>query len=352
MMGNKCLFSCRHEGFYYILLLYLFSVLILPVNIKAQTEAEATKAPVMKPKPEGVYCLMPFQTAINSSTLATMEQDPIWTMPNINGIAVRCSWSAIEPGDGTFNFSLFDEAIQLARQYGKNVSFSVTPGSFSPQWLYNEGAQTFMFTLSTGQTGVMPLPWDPTFQQKWFVLIKQLGQRYNNDPELTYMTMGGLGQQVETSFVQAPTDIQTFDAMNGQVKWLDAGKAIEAQYVLYFPTTRVLYAIDTPTPDTQGAQTMTELVNDCARSTPQQFGIRSDGLRPDYDETGATGLLLSQYANRLTTGFQMSLPAGSQSLSLWFSVAEQMQVNFVEVYEGDCENPDQAAALQQGNSAL
>ena len=299
----------------------------------------------VKAGPVGNFCLMPFQTSFNSTTISIMQADTVWTEAGVEGVAIRCSWGAIETSDGVFNMAYFDAAMQLAQQYGKKVSISVTAGTFTPQWVYTAGAQAFNFTQNDGTPGTMPEPWDPTFQKKWFALIAKLGKRYDGNANLAYVAMSGAGQQMETYFAQNATDIANFDAMGGQAKWLGAAEAIEAQYARQFPTTHVLFAIAPPTTDPQGASTMTTMISACAAKSPSQFGIRSDGLRPDYEQNGVVGTLLTQYAHKILTGFQMSLPAQTQSLMLWFTVSQEMQADFVEVFHGDCENSVQAPAL-------
>ena len=307
----------------------------------------------LKSWPKGVYCLLPFQDGSqpDSVMVKNLVKDTTWTMSSalVTGMAVRVAWSVVEPSNGVYDYTVFDQAVALGQQYGKKVSLSITAGTFTPQWVYSAGAQQFNFTLSTGQAQIMPLPWDPVFQAKWFALIQQLGKRYDGNAVVSYVAMGGVGRQMETYFVQVPLDITEFDATNGQELWLNATEANAWTFAQAFPRTQILYAIAPPSPDPTGSTTMTQMIGSGVSAFPIHFGIRSDGLRPLYDVNGTVGQLLLQYAGQATTGFQMSAPAVNQSLSLWFSVAVQMKADFVEVYETNVQDPSQATALATWN---
>jgi hypothetical protein len=58
----------------------------------------------------------------------------------IDGATLVFYWSAIEPQDGVYDWSAVDSQIAAVAALGKKVNLGVLPGTFSPSWLYAEGA--------------------------------------------------------------------------------------------------------------------------------------------------------------------------------------------------------------------
>jgi hypothetical protein len=250
----------------------------------------------------------------------------------------------------------------LARRYKKKLGMSIGAGTFTPAWVYTAGSPRFNFNklLQDGTTTpqVMPLPWDSVFQAKWSVLVQEFGRRYNGTPEVAYITMGGLGRQLETFFVDSPEDIATFTVNNGLNNWYGAGVKVAGFYATSFPNTRFLYALGAPTPTTEGRAMLDQLVNSCSSLYPARFGVRSDGLRSQMGLQDPIGLTIQRLSPTTTAGFQMLLPfKGGQTsltgtLSDALNVAIQFKAHFVEVYSGDCSDSTQQTALKQANPKL
>ena len=120
---------------------------------------------------------------------------------NVDGIALRYFWSALEPRDGVFNWSKLDSDIAEATTHGKKVSLSVLPGVATPPWVYEAGAAQFSFfwTQSWGERPCarisIPIPWDPIYLSKWEGFVRELGRRYNRDPTLAIIKITGINSE-------------------------------------------------------------------------------------------------------------------------------------------------------------
>src|SRR6266481_684752 len=128
---------------------------------------------------------------------------PIFNNPQVDGIALRYFWNALEPSEGQFNWAPIDTEIAQANEHGKLVSLGVTPGVFTPDWVYREGAAQFSFLWDKlwGPPPCskvrMPVPWDPVYLSKWLAFVRAIGRRYYGNPALVSVKIEGINAQTE-----------------------------------------------------------------------------------------------------------------------------------------------------------
>ncbi|HEY6843804.1 MAG TPA: beta-galactosidase, partial [Thermoanaerobaculia bacterium] len=97
------------------------------------------------------------------------------SVSGVDGIVLVIGWDAIEPAMGQYDFSALDTWMREAAQSGKKVDLTITAGSATPSWLFqNAGAKALNFTISphSGATGVCDAemiapPWDAVFLSQW-----------------------------------------------------------------------------------------------------------------------------------------------------------------------------------------
>jgi hypothetical protein len=99
----------------------------------------------------------------------------------------QVAWKRIEPSPGVYDFSLFDQGIDRARQLGGRFGFRVMawcPGCWldaTPDWLPR-------------QPGTDIPAWDDeAFLGAWDRLMAELGKRYADEPALGWVDVGGYG---------------------------------------------------------------------------------------------------------------------------------------------------------------
>src|SRR5579885_3132349 len=118
--------------------------------------------------------------------------------PEIDGLALRYSWSQLEPRENVFNWSGIDRDIAAARRFGKKISIGVTAGARTPRWVYLAGARGFTYTwdrpwgFPVCSARTIPVPWDPVYLSKWGEFVKTLGVRYSDNPALAYVKITGI----------------------------------------------------------------------------------------------------------------------------------------------------------------
>jgi hypothetical protein len=175
--------------------------------------------PAQSPTPasiNGVYDLGgPDSTSFASSVLANTSVD---------GLAIRATWSTVEPSDGTFNWSKIDTVLALAQAHGKKVSISVEAGIHTPSWVYAEGAERFQFVWDRPwgpplcSIAAIPLPWDSVFQQKWSAFVGAFGKRYDLNPIVSHVKLTGVNGKTQETIL--PHSVNE-DINNGQCMGYD-----------------------------------------------------------------------------------------------------------------------------------
>jgi hypothetical protein len=127
--------------------------------------------------------------------------------PNVDGIALRTSWDALEPAEGGFNWSLLDGEVGRARTHHKHISLSVEAGFHTPAWVFAAGAAAFYLVwdkpwgppLCSQQR--IPVPWDPVYVSKWQDFIVQLGRRYESQPALSNVKLTGINSRTQEAIL-------------------------------------------------------------------------------------------------------------------------------------------------------
>ena len=116
--------------------------------------------------------------------------------------------------------------------YGKPYKLSVKAGIRTPEWVYNEGAQSFSYKKTRGARGKIknpreshiPIPWDPIYLKYFKKFIEQMGERYSGDDNCIAVTISGINSQsAEMHLPKEPEHIREWERL-GDYK----GKIVEA----------------------------------------------------------------------------------------------------------------------------
>lgn len=118
--------------------------------------------------------------------------------PQIDGALLMFTWTQLEPTRGGYNWNAVDAAIQPWRQAGKKFALRVqtassvkynapwnanTNGNATPAWVYSDGVRSVQETDGS----ILPVYWDPAYQQDLSAFVTALAGRYNSSPDLTFV---------------------------------------------------------------------------------------------------------------------------------------------------------------------
>jgi hypothetical protein len=333
---------------------YSLSTLLSAVMLFAVSGAEAQ---TQKASAQGIiYLLKADRPDFPSRDLA---KEPCWTNPSVQGVLLRTFWNKIQPREGAIDWSFFDQGVALAAEHDKKVGLLITAGVTTPQWVYAAGAHEFTVTTPKGPVFSMPLPWDPAFQAKWGEVIRAFGARYDSNPQVAYVVMGGSGRRAESFFVSTPEDVAAFDRVGGLTSWKTGVKWITGEYAKHFSATPFLLDLGAPVPSAQGRAALEDVCNSAVAAYPHRFGVRSDGLAANYSPTSFGAREIAALTGSTTVGFQMSVPSkgrlnpqGGSLLADALNRGIGLGAHFIEVYAGDCNEPGNAQVLAQAADKL
>lgn len=181
----------------------------------------------------GLYCSCPPTTGVGTGSVIP----EVAQLQHVDGVLVRLGWGAVEPSPGAYDWSLLDEQIDRAKQYGIKVSLAIVNGGSAPDWLESMGAQMFEFQLHNDpQVRRMPIPWDLVHQSRWSQLIAALGERYQGEQAISLVYATNSSQNgFEMQLPFSPTDIANWqsvgytDELYAQ-SWKDAVDAFVAAF--------------------------------------------------------------------------------------------------------------------------
>jgi hypothetical protein len=336
----------------------LYSLILLGsfLVIRVQLFAEEKNEIIQKSTPTGIWCLLPSYGYKHPRQINRLNNTPCWANSNVDGIVLRADWDKIEPTEGKIDFSYFDRGLELAKKYNKRIEILVPAGKHSPQWVYAAGADKFYFHHRNGKPAdYMPIPWYPVLQEKFGNLIKKLGERYDSSPYLSYVIMTGFGHSTETWFA-GPDDMDEYNAIGGNAKWIEGAKWFAALYNKAFPTTPFLIAMCPPSRDDEGRATLKKFVEDSVKDYPHRFGLKAASLEPN-DKPNSHKLSyqsVNRFSDQTITGFEMLLATKKLkgTLKEALDTAIVLKAQFVEIYEPDLIDPKQQEVLAEAGDKL
>jgi hypothetical protein len=279
-----------------------------------------------------------------------LANEPCWGNPNIAGVVLRTDWATVEPALGRYNWGFLDTGISLGQANRKKIGISVDAGVYTPSWVYSLGAKTFTLAY-----GTMPAPWDPVFRTYWAEFLKQLASRYDNDRQLTFVTMAGPGRSVESFFALSGPDVAALNVSAGIQGWITAANRNTDSYANAFARTPFFSATGVPARG-YGNAPMTAVIEYGLHTYPDRFGVQSNELSALTVATGNFPHTSLQPSELSPMGFQLLHSAKSKliggTLKQALNNGIALGAYFIEVYEVDCEDPAQQAVVSSVNQAL
>jgi hypothetical protein len=310
--------------------------------------------------PAGIYWLGPRERAVPEAILNN---------PSIRGVVVRMRWPDIEPTEGHFNWSYFEEEIKRAAQWGKAVSLRLPSGGRNtPEWVMKlSGVEKFTFRdknvyhkETTGREVTIPVFWDPVFLDKKKQLIRAWGARFGTNPHVATVDMACANALTnDWNFpAHTPRDVREWQKLGYTPEKLSAAcKELLDETMTAFPGKVVIVSIGTIKLDRPQDRVARTIVDYAYGKYPGRFmAIRSNlsAKTPDPAEGRLPGIAQLLSDRRPYTGAQMLLGA---SLDRHFRMnggtpgdrreifRRAMQtgmnygVSFLEVYQEDLLNP-------------
>jgi hypothetical protein len=360
---------------------YSIRILLFAVLIQAAITS-AWAAPL--PSAAGVYVLAKKDVPVPIETLANQ---------NVDGVALRYSWSVLEPSDGVYDWSSVDQDVESAHKYGKKVSLSVAAGIWTPAWVFDEGTESLSITWNKSwgpppcSIQRVPVPWNNTYLSKWTAFIAAFGKRYAQNPTVASIKMTGLNTASEETnlprtinyqkmhgFVSSCVKAESED-INSQwpqhgyssQKVLDSWRVMLAAWMKAFPNQWLVLMITPdgfptfgPEDNTSAIKMASSLVDESSHTLQDRFIVQSDSLSAKWNWTPASpGLLLGYQMLWNVTGDSncrmnhLEKPCDPlQVLQTSLDRGIAAKAIFIEVYLVDVLNPAMQGILAKSHDQL
>lgn len=315
--------------------------------------ADSSSEKKVKGDAKGVFSLIPGDRLDQEITL---EGRASWENPNITGLILRTFWNKVEQEEGQYDFSYFDAGFALAHKHHKQLGLQIAAGDYTPKWLYEAGGVPFDLSWGSNQM-TFPLPWDDVFLDRWGNMVRELGKRYDKDPALSYVTIGGLGRHYEMFYVKNADDIARFNELGGLQKYKEASKTMIDLYMDAFPRTPVILAIGSPSVVGGVPEVVREIIEYGVQTYPNRFGISSHALHAASSLDYYIMDTVRSYRDTIRTGFQMVSPAADTprmrgTLQQAVDNGLNFGADFLEIYEPDINNDIYAETLRRANEIM
>jgi hypothetical protein len=302
-----------------------------------------------KPFPGGIMRLF-------STKVANPQNDPSWQNVNLDGMRLRPIWSDLAPSTGMYDWSSVDAIFAIAPQHGKTLGLSVGAGVSTPGWVYAAGA--LKYKLKDGSGSSMSLPWDTVFQSKYLPFIRAMGKRYDGNPTLGYIVMGGLGQNIESYLSKSSADDAALTALGGNDAWIAAAKKIIGVYASAFPTTPFFITASRVLTNDVENVALKAVIDWGVATYPGRFGIMTASLNANSSTVYYPNEAIYTYRGTQPVGFQMLcssiLDPGRLGGTLLQALSAGVLLGgeYVEVYQSDADAVINQAVLALEGDAL
>ncbi len=295
---------------------------------------------IAKPAPAGIMLLT------GKLPLGKKDISSIKSKAFLDGVRIREDWRRAEPVAGTHDWSRIDAAIAVAQSAGRKTGLSVNAGSACPDWLFAEGC-AYIQMAGSPSPGKLPISNDPHYIARWSQFVAALGARYDSNPTIAYIIIGGLGDHMEWYYgkdADKAAIVNMFGLANTLAMWTNQAKTFIDAYAAAFPTTAFIGALGSPFTGSASLQAEKDLVTWAVAKYPKRFGLSNSTL----SAKSSTGFYpnAAVNANYLTqpTGFQMLCSATGDparfggTLDQGLSNGVNLHGRYVEIYSDDVAN--------------
>lgn len=183
-------------------------------------------------------------------------------VPGVDGMAMVLDWSAVNPGNGTYDFSTVDWQLREAKTHHLPIELVIRAGRSVPAWLLGATSLHLAYAPHAGKGKCspvdMPPPWEDAYQTAFRrVLDTTAAYLKAHGADLAVVKLTGLNATTEELRLPAESRAQTSKCPSGGtddvMAWRRAHyrpdllglafQQVTASYATVFPNTPVTLAI-------------------------------------------------------------------------------------------------------------
>ncbi len=268
---------------------------------------------------------------------------------NVDGLAYRALWKAIEPTQGVYNWTSLDAAISAVVAQNKYLTVHIgASGGAWPQWVQTAGAQTYTYTGPQGSVTDL-VPWDAIYSARFSNFVSALANHLQSSGAMARIRAVSVGAPVSEMSLAGCFNGSMGGLAYSRTSYLQAWKDSVAAYASVFTSTPLFVSAPVNmicAPDGDGKNFYTELMN---------YAISINGhaaiFAADLNALGSSRMAQvdSSIGTQLTTNFQMIWsanpdPQNRMQGSLQNAVCKGLGYGaiYFEIYKSDIASTDSA----------
>ncbi len=269
--------------------------------------------------------------------LVVTEPRALSTIPYAEFGTITTTWSELEPGQGSFDFSAIDDVLR--EDPDVRFRLRVRTGRDAPYWLKQAtgGCITVHPSTDNGATGCTAKYWNESFLQHFSVLMQEVADRYEEDWQIVDVANSACSTAYAEPFILGVDD-RSLALLEGagltMAKHEDCILGSTAAMMSSFTRTRVSLAGHSAWEFTDGRSWEAErtLLNQLLATYPGRLVLEDHGLGPDDEVCPVPGepavsagtwhcYLAGLPSPETPHGWQLTLNDGSMSTAAWAGVA-------------------------------
>jgi hypothetical protein len=295
-----------------------------------------------------------FASVENSQLSDGIYLEELLNRPEVSGVACLLTWSQLEPTENVYNWHLLDELLGKLSRNQKLLLLRVsTCGvdaptsqadkanlSDTPKWVFDAGVKALPYTGRDSKEHLMPIYWDSTYLAKWSNFIHELGARYDKNTNMHSIGITGGGALGSTLIVpDFLANKANYDALEQKLKTefgmnprqlVEHWKYVADLFPKAFPTARLNFDIDPPTPNRAGQDTLDEICDYLVFRYGERIYLTRQNVcdaKHGFDQYR----ILLKFRPDTLTGYELSSTINPDSLDKIAKLALDDGISFAEV---------------------
>src|SRR5438874_8627334 len=312
--------------------------------------AASAHATTMKEAPKGMYIFS--SGKLSATNQAFTSAGTAISNANCDGVRSKVRWSDIEVTPDTYTWQYLDDAVAWAATNNKECGIHINAGTDCPAWLYaapyNAQSYTLVDTVVVDQIPVgakIPIPGDAVFLSRWQKFVADFGARYNNNPAVSYIIIGGIGNHDEWDIATGLQDTAALGSTIEKVNaWKSSSKQIIDFYMSVFPSTTVMgYPVPPFNPSNAAEDPLISMreVSDYAANTYNcQFAYSIAPLQSSTTTSNnvSANELFLHWTTNPTHGETLYPASSPDDFNATLHVAIGLKIRGMEIYRVDFQN--------------
>jgi hypothetical protein len=303
----------------------------------------------------GFFAILPLADLGNTELVSRLLDKP-----EVNGLSVLLPWRDLQPQEDHYDWAKLDTLLDQVKSKDKTLILRVSTSGVdngancdTPAWVFAAGAKSLPYKDAAGAERKMPIFWDTTYLASWDNFVQTLGKKYDKNTNLhsVGITGGGLlgGTQVVPEF-SVPINKEHYDELEktltrdfgmSQKQLVEHWKYVGDIFPKAFPSGRLNFDIDPPTPNRQGQDSLDEISDYLIYRYGERIYLTRQNVndaRHGFDQFR----VLAKFRPDTLTGYQVTPAITVAELSKLEKNALDDGVSFVELPANLLDSNDEA----------